>query len=273
MKCGDCFAQRFRRAAVEDPDDSHDDDPPSLCQNPRQITSFPTGRQPTVDLKSIATHPPLQGRAETARDDSFEQQRLLSLSADRRTSAGAIMPAGGHRAHGTWRLGSPVLRSFDYFPQPAHRSMRNDSGTRFFASYSALAPENLITLAHLSVSSAMRLVYSLGDSASISPPRSAMRVLITGSARTALISWLSVSMISAGVFFGVPIPAHALVSKPGTKSPSVGTPGSPCQRVVAVTAKGRSLPALICSMEEGMLSNMTCTCPAMRSVSAGGAPR
>ena len=33
-----------------------------------------------------------------------------------------------------------------------------------------------------------------------------------------------------------------------------------------VTAKGRSLPALICSMEEGMLSNMTCTWPAMRSV-------
>src|SRR5262249_45496026 len=42
---------------------------------------------------------------------------------------------------------------------------------------------------------------------------------------------------------------------------------------LSVTAKGRSLPALICSMEEGMLSNMTCTCPPMRSVSAGGAPR
>src|SRR5262249_24366323 len=63
-------------------------------------------------------------------------------------------------------------------------SMRNDGGTRFFASHSALAPENLITLPHLSVSSAMRLVYSLGDSASISPPSSAMRVLIVGSART-----------------------------------------------------------------------------------------
>src|SRR6516225_8670205 len=158
-------------------------------------------------------------------------------------------------------------------PQPAHRSMRNDGGTRFFASYSALAPENLITLAHLSVSSAMRIVYSLGDSASISPPSSAMRVLIVGSARTALISRLSVSMISAGVFFGAPIPAHALVSKPGTKSPSGGTSGSASRRVVAVTANGRSLPALMCSMEEGILSNMTCTCPAMRSVSASDAPR
>src|SRR5215831_8141618 len=138
---------------------------------------------------------------------------------------------------------------------------------------SGFAPENLITLAHFSVSSAMRFPYSLGDSANTSPPSSAKRALIVASARAALISLLSVSMNSAGVFFGAPIPAHALVSKPGTKSPSVGTSGSPCQRVVAVTAKGRSLPALICSMEEGMLSNMTCTCPAMRSVSAGGAPR
>src|SRR6516164_6937671 len=79
-------------------------------------------------------------------------------------------------------------------------------------------------------------------------------------------------MISAGVFFGAPIPAHALVSKPGTKSPSVGTSGSPCQRVVAVTAKGRSLPALICSMEEGMLSNMTCTCPPMIGQRRGRSP-
>src|SRR6266478_5142874 len=101
---------------------------------------------------------------------------------------------------------------------------------------SGFAPENLITLAHFSVSSTMRFPYSLGDSASTSPPSSAKRALIVGSARAALISRLSVSMISAGVFFGAPIPAHALVSKPGTKSPSVGPSGSPCQRVVAVTA-------------------------------------
>src|SRR5262249_43101402 len=94
---------------------------------------------------------------------------------------------------------------------------------------SGFAPENLITLAHFSVSAAMRFPYSLGDSASTSPPSSAKRALIVGSARAALISRLSVSMISARVFFGAPIPAHALVSKPGTKSPSVGTSGSPCQ--------------------------------------------
>src|SRR5262245_64466874 len=117
--------------------------------------------------------------------------------------------------------------------------MRNDGGTRFFARYSALAPENLITLAHLSVSSARRLVYSLGDSASTSPPSSAKRALIVGSARAALISRLRVSMISAGVPFGAPIPAQALVSKPCTKTPSDGTAGSATTHVSAVAAKRR----------------------------------
>src|SRR5215831_2866574 len=67
-----------------------------------------------------------------------------------------------------------------------------------------------MTLAHLSVSSPMSLAYSPGESASTSPPSSAMRALIVGSARAALISRLSRSMISAGVFFGAPKPAHAL---------------------------------------------------------------
>src|SRR5260370_31200517 len=135
------------------------------------------------------------------------------------------------------------------------------------------APENLITLAHLSVSCAMSLVYSLGERASTRPPKSAMRACTTGSARASLISRLSVSMISAGVLFGAPMPAHALVSNPGTKSPTVGMSGSACRRAAEVTARGRSLPALMCSMEDGRLSNMTCTCPPMRSVSADGAPR
>ena len=38
------------------------------------------------------------------------------------------------------------------------------------------------------------------------PPRSASRALILGSARAALISLLSLSMISAGVFLGAPTP-------------------------------------------------------------------
>ncbi len=42
--------------------------------------------------------------------------------------------------------------------------------------------------------------------------------------------------------------------------------GSPSQRVVVVTAKGRNLSALMCPIEDAMLSNMTCTCPLSRSV-------
>src|SRR5262249_61701957 len=44
----------------------------------------------------------------------------------------------------------------------------------------------------------MRLAYSLGESASTWPPRSAKRARIFGSARAASISRLSASMISAG---------------------------------------------------------------------------
>ena len=47
--------------------------------------------------------------------------------------------------------------------------------------------------------------------------------------------------------------------------------GSASERVAVVTASARSLPALMCSMDDGMLSNMTCTCPPIRSVSAGAA--
>ena len=64
-----------------------------------------------------------------------------------------------------------------------------------------------------------------------------------------------------------------LASKPGTKSPTVGTSGSASERVAVVTANARSLPALMCSIDAGMSMNMTCTCPPSRSVSAGAAPR
>ena len=69
---------------------------------------------------------------------------------------------------------------------------------------SALMLRARITLPHFSVSSAIILPKSAGESASTSPPRSARRALILGSARPALISLLSFSTISAGVAFGAP---------------------------------------------------------------------
>ena len=77
---------------------------------------------------------------------------------------------------------------------------------------SGLAPENLTTLAHFSVSSAMSFPKSAGEPASIVPPISATAALILGSARPALISLWSLSMISAGMFFGAPTPNQRLVS-------------------------------------------------------------
>src|SRR5947208_2993142 len=75
-----------------------------------------------------------------------------------------------------------------------------------------LMPANLITLAHFSVSSAISFPNSAGDPGSATPPRSASRAFMLGSARAALISLLSVSMISAGVFLGAPRPITALAS-------------------------------------------------------------
>src|SRR5262245_31160467 len=68
-----------------------------------------------------------------------------------------------------------------------------------------------ITLPHFSVSSAISFRKSTGEPARIEPC-SARRALIFGSARAALISRLSLSMIAVGVLMGAPIPNQVLVS-------------------------------------------------------------
>src|SRR5215471_10996789 len=80
------------------------------------------------------------------------------------------------------------------------------------ADHSALMLAARITLAHFSVSSAMSLPKSAGDIGIGTPPRSASRALIVGSARPALIASLSLSTISAGVFLGTPTPYQKLAS-------------------------------------------------------------
>src|SRR6266487_4092517 len=68
--------------------------------------------------------------------------------------------------------------------------------------YIGLMPAKLTTLAHFSVSSAMSLPKSAGEPTSGVPPKSASLAFILGSARPALISLLSMSMISTGVPLG-----------------------------------------------------------------------
>ena len=79
--------------------------------------------------------------------------------------------------------------------------------------HSGLMPEALITLAHFSASSAMCFANSAGVFGGIATaPSSARRFLIAGSPIATLNSLLSVSMMTAGVFFGTPKPIYALAS-------------------------------------------------------------
>ena len=113
---------------------------------------------------------------------------------------------------------------------------------------------------------------SAGDIGAGALPRFARRALILGSASATLISRLSLPTISAGVFLGAPMPCQVLASKPGTNSPTAGTSGSASERCAEVTASARTLPALMVAIDSGNGLNMTCTCPPIRSMSAGAPP-
>src|SRR5215510_8587150 len=139
--------------------------------------------------------------------------------------------------------------------------------------HSGLMPANLITFAHFSVSLAMRFLKAAGDSTRGVAPNPAMRAFILGSTRATLISLLSVSRMSTGVFLGAPMPNHTLTSKPGTDSPTVGMSGNSSKRFALVTASARNLPLLTCSSDTNDAKNAICTCPPSRSVIAGPAPR
>src|SRR5215471_2166256 len=76
----------------------------------------------------------------------------------------------------------------------------------------SLIPANLTTLAHFSVSAAMNFPSSSGAIGISTTPTSASRDFAFASASAALISLLSLSMISIGVFFGAPTPNHPLAS-------------------------------------------------------------
>jgi hypothetical protein len=65
-------------------------------------------------------------------------------------------------------------------------------------------PANLTTFLHFSVSSDMNFSNSAGVIGIGSAPKASSRPFIVGSATAALISWLSLLMILAGVSLGAP---------------------------------------------------------------------
>ena len=73
-------------------------------------------------------------------------------------------------------------------------------------------------------------------------PRSANRALITGPVSAALISLLSLSIISACVFFGAPSPTNSLPQIPEQNPPRSGYPAAHRNGSALVTARARSLP-------------------------------
>src|SRR5215813_11555369 len=66
---------------------------------------------------------------------------------------------------------------------------------------------------------------------------------------------------------------HALASKPGTTSLTVGTSGSPANRVLPATASARNAPDRMWGSEAVIVSNATCTCPLSKSATMGADPR
>src|SRR5207248_1830871 len=98
---------------------------------------------------------------------------------------------------------SGVVGKTPWAPAPHARRLTERYGIfgRDRADHCQLMPADLITLAHLSVSSAMSLPKSAGEPASTVPPRSASRAFALGSASISLISRLSLSMTSLGVLW------------------------------------------------------------------------
>src|SRR5262249_36309407 len=115
-----------------------------------------------------------------------------------------------------------------------------------FPDHSGLAPENLTTLPHFSISSVMSVPKAAGEPGITVPPTSASRALSLESAKPALISMLRLSTILLGVFLGAATPYQALASLPGKKSPTAGRSGSGSQRLAVVTASARSAPDRMC---------------------------
>src|SRR5262245_20713640 len=115
-----------------------------------------------------------------------------------------------------------------------------------------------ITLPHFLVSAAMCLPNSADEPGSTVKPRSSYFALMSGRASPALISLLSSSTISAGIFFGPARPPQLSNAYSGKYSAMVGTSGSADERVTEDTVRARTCPPLICGIESVDVANCSC---------------
>src|SRR5262249_41247905 len=91
-------------------------------------------------------------------------------------------------------------------------SGRDGVGTLGSSGSLGFVPPDLTTLPHFSISSVMSLPKAAGEPGITVPPKSASRALSLESAKPTLISMLSLSTISLGVFLGAATPYQALAS-------------------------------------------------------------
>src|SRR5262245_31250679 len=136
---------------------------------------------------------------------------------------GLMLPAMGSCALYSWRrhliTGSgpdqPALRASSMPRKGNNQSTILENRPQWaaiFPDHSGFAPENFTTLAHFSVSSATYFPNSAAEPVMSVAPMLWNRPFTAGSARIALTVALSLLTISAGVFFGAPMPYHALAS-------------------------------------------------------------
>src|SRR6266403_750963 len=129
----------------------------------------------------------------------------------------SVLGLSGRPLLGEERKQSARPESFSVWTQLGHGPVRARETDKFGIlwqdrPYSALMPANLITLAHFSMASERIAPNSAGEPPSTVPPSSTIRALILLSARPALSSLFSISIMSAGVFLGAPMPAKPLAS-------------------------------------------------------------
>ena len=106
-----------------------------------------------------------------------------------------------------------------------------------------------------------------------SKPMPMICCFIAGVFKPLLMAVLSVCTMPRGVAGGATSPRQPVLLKPGTVSATVGRWGAALMRRVWPTASALTRPEATCGCAVGSDTKITCTCPAIKSVSMALPPR